>query len=64
MAGTLGELVRERVLAGIRLEAVPLKTIRRGSIVERAKARLMACALCRHPAFKQAQVLAVRDHAR
>lgn len=56
------ELVNERVLTGVSLEAIPLRS-ERGSdgIVKRVRARLLNIALCRTPAFKDAVVLAVRD---
>jgi HK97 family phage prohead protease len=55
------ELVNERVLTGISVEAVPLKTKSENGVVQRVKARLVNIALCRSPAFKDAQVLAVRE---
>lgn len=54
-------LVREGVLGGVSLEAVPVRSVRTAAgIVQRVKAHLKAVALCRTPAFTGAQVLAVR----
>lgn len=53
-------LVREEILGGISLEAVALSSKREGGVVQRIRAHLDKVALCRSPAFKQAQVLAVR----
>lgn len=56
------ELVNEGVLTGVSLEAVPLKSERtEAGVVRRVKARLINVALCRFPAFADAQVLAVRE---
>lgn len=56
------ELVRDEVLTGVSLEAVPLKSeVTSDGIVRRIKARLVNIALCRFPAFEDAQVLAVRE---
>lgn len=56
------ELVNEGVLTGVSLEAIPTKSVRdENGIVQRVKARLVNIALCRFPAFKDAQVLAVRE---
>ena len=57
------ELVREGLLSGISIEATPLRTARRGTVVERLAARLKAVALCRDPAYTEARVVAVRDEA-
>ena len=57
-------LVKDGLLRGISLEAFPLESATRGGVTERLKARLDACALCRRPAYKDAQVLAVRDRVR
>jgi Escherichia/Staphylococcus phage prohead protease len=55
-------LVREGVLGGISLEAIPKKSIRTAAgIVQRVKAHLRAVALCREPAYSGAVVLAVRE---
>ena len=56
------ELVAERVLTGLSLEAAVMKS-RRGSdgAVTRVEARLKNVALCRTPAFPGAEVLAVRE---
>lgn len=55
-------LVREGVLGGVSLEAVPVKNVRtRTGVVQRVKAHLKAVALCREPAFAGAKVLAVRE---
>lgn len=55
------ELVNEGVLTGVSVEAVPLKSERVDGVVKRVKARLVNIALCRSPAFAEAQVLAVRE---
>ncbi len=56
------ELVNERVVGGVSLEAIALKSERgEDGIVRRTKARLINVALCRSPAFKDAAVLAVRE---
>lgn len=58
------ELVRDKVLAGVSLEAIPLKSeVSKDGVVRRIKARLVNIALCRFPAFEEAQVLAVREEA-
>ena len=54
-------LVRAGLLTGLSLEALALRSIRRGEAVERVKARLDAVALTRRPAYKEARVLAVRN---
>jgi HK97 family phage prohead protease len=55
-------LVRAGLLTGLSLEALALRSIRRGEAVERVKARLDAVALTRRPAYRDARVLAVRGH--
>jgi HK97 family phage prohead protease len=55
-------LVRDGLLTGLSLEALALRSIRRGEAVERLKAQLDAVALTRRPAYKDARVLAVRGH--
>lgn len=55
------QLVNEGMLTGISLEAVALRSVKRGSIVQRVRAHLDKVSLCRFPAFKEAQVLAVRE---
>jgi HK97 family phage prohead protease len=54
-------LVRAGLLTGLSLEAIAQRSIRSGEAVERVKARLDAVALTRHPAYKDARVLAVRE---
>ena len=54
-------LVRAGLLTGLSLEAIAQRSIRRGEVVERVKARLDAVALTRRPAYKDARVLAVRN---
>jgi hypothetical protein len=54
-------LIREGLLAGLSLEAVAMRSVKRGGLVERVKARLDAVALTRRPAYKDARVLAVRN---
>ncbi len=57
-------LIREGVLDGISLEAIPKKTIKTvAGVVQRVKAHLRAVALCREPAYESAVVLAVREDA-
>src|SRR5262245_8179030 len=55
------ELVNEHIVTGVSLEGIPTKTVREDGIVKRVKARLVNIALCRMPAFVDAQVLAVRE---
>lgn len=55
------ELLRADALPGVSLEAFPVKNIRTAAgVIQRAKANLRGMAFCRTPAFKGAQVLAVR----
>jgi HK97 family phage prohead protease len=54
-------LIREGLLTGLSLEAVALRSVKRGGLVERVKARLDAVALTRRPAYEDARVLAVRN---
>jgi HK97 family phage prohead protease len=57
-------LVREGVLGGVSLEAIPKKNVRTAAgVVQRVKAHLKAVALCREPAYTGAVVLAVREAA-
>lgn len=55
------ELVNEKVVTGVSLEAIPLRSRVVDGVVQRVKARLLNVALCRNPAFGDAQVLAVRE---
>lgn len=56
------ELVNEGVLRGVSLEAIAEKSVRdEEGVVHRIKATLRNIALCRSPAFPDAQVLAVRE---
>lgn len=56
------ELVNEGVVGGVSLEAVAMRSERgEDGIVRRTAARLINVALCRSPAFSEAQVLAVRE---
>jgi HK97 family phage prohead protease len=55
-------LIREGLLTGLSLEAVAMRSVKRGGLVQRVKARLDAVALTRRPAYKDARVLAVRKH--
>lgn len=55
------ELVREQVATGLSVEAVVKRSERVDGVVVRKDARLVNVALCRNPAFEQAQVLAVRQ---
>jgi HK97 family phage prohead protease len=56
------ELVHDRALTGVSVEAIPIKSQRTADgVVQRVKARLLNIALCRNPAFTDAQVLAVRE---
>lgn len=57
-------LVREGVLGGISLEAARWKSIRSGDgVIRRVRADLVGIALCRHPAYSSAVVLAIREEA-
>ena len=49
------------MLGGVSVEAYPVKSERRGGIVQRVKANLRAIALTRFPAYQGARVLAVRE---
>ncbi len=58
-------LLHEGLLNGVSLEAVAIRSQKRGGVVERLRGHLDAVALCRtgasrRPAYKDAQVLAVR----
>ncbi len=56
------ELVREGILGGISLEAIPKKSVRTAAgVVQRVKAHLKNVALCRDPAYSDAVVLAIRE---
>lgn len=55
------ELVREKILTGMSLEAVVYKSLREDGIVQRKEARLRNVAICRNPGFADAKVLAVRE---
>jgi len=54
------QLVRDGLLTGLSLEAVPLSSRKVGDVVQRVRAHLDKVSLCRFPAFKEAEVLAVR----
>jgi HK97 family phage prohead protease len=54
------ELVHEKVLTGMSLEAVVIKSLKQNGVVSRVEARLKNVAICRNPAFPGAEVLAVR----
>jgi phage head maturation protease len=57
------ELLRDRALPCVSLEARPVKSVRSsGGIVQRVKAHLSGFAFCRQGAFAGAQVLAIREH--
>lgn len=55
------ELVREGLLGGISLEARALRSVPKDGVVQRVRAHLDKVALCREPAFTDAEVLAVRE---
>jgi HK97 family phage prohead protease len=55
------ELVNEGILTGVSLEAEPIESVNEDGVIKRVKARLVNIALCRSPAFQDAQVLAVRE---
>lgn len=56
-------LVNDGALTGVSVEAIPIKSQRtKDGVVQRVKARLLNVALCRNPAYSEAQVLAVREH--
>lgn len=57
------ELLRDQVLEGISLEAIPVKNVQRGSVLQRAKANLRAIAFTRFAAYQGARVLALREEA-
>lgn len=57
-------LIREKVLTGVSLEAIPRKHIRTAAgVVRRVKADLVGLAFTRFGAYKGATVLAVREEA-
>jgi HK97 family phage prohead protease len=57
-------LVEEKVLGGVSLEAIPLKSVRTAAgVVQRVRAHLDKVSLCRLPAFKSSVVLALREQA-
>lgn len=57
-------LVREGILEGVSVEAIPQKSVRtKDGVIQRVKAHLRAVAFAREPAFKGAVVLAVREAA-
>ena len=57
------ELVNAGALDGVSLEAKPVKNIKNGTVVQRAKANLYAIAFTRFGAYTGAKVLAVREEA-
>ena len=58
------ELIREQVLSGVSLEAIPRKAVRTAAgVVRRVKADLRAVAFTRFGAYASAKVLAVREEA-
>jgi len=58
------QLIRDRVLDGVSLEARPVKTVRsKDGVMQRVKANLYAVAFTRFAAFSGARVLAVREEA-
>jgi len=55
-------LVEQKVLGGVSLEALPLKSVRTAAgVVQRVRAHLDKVSLCRTPAFKSSVVLALRE---
>lgn len=57
-------LIREKVLAGVSMEALPRKAVKTAAgVVRRVKADLFAVAFTRFPAYTGAAVLAVREEA-
>jgi HK97 family phage prohead protease len=64
---TVLELLRDddgpAVIDGVSLEARPVKSIKSGNVIQRAKANLYAIAFTRFSAFAGARVLAVREEA-
>lgn len=54
------ELVNAGALPCVSLEAIPVRNVRAGSVLQRVKANLRGFAFCRQGAFHGAQVLAVR----
>lgn len=56
-------LIREGVLSGVSLEAIPVKNIKSGTVIQRAKAHLRGIAFTRFGAYTGAKVLALREEA-
>jgi len=55
-------LIREKVIEGVSLEAVPVRSVRsKAGVVQRAKANLRAVAFTRFGAYAGAKVLALRE---
>ncbi len=54
------QMVRDGLLTGVSLEALPLRSRRVGDTVERVRAHLEKVSLCRLGAYADAQVLALR----
>lgn len=55
------QMVNKGLLPGVSLEAIPHRSEKRDGVVVRLKATLRAVSLVRFPAFKGAEVLAVRE---
>jgi phage head maturation protease len=55
------ELLRAGSLPNVSLEAVPVRNVKSGNLIQRAKAHLLAFAFVDQGAFHGAQVLAVRE---
>jgi HK97 family phage prohead protease len=54
------ELLNAGALPSVSLEAIPVKNVRSGGVMQRVKAHLRGFAFCRQGAFAGAQVLAIR----
>lgn len=54
------ELINAGALPGVSVEFHPVRNVRNGSLIQRAKANLRGFAFCRQGAYASAQVLAVR----
>lgn len=60
---TMLELLQEKAVDGVSVEAKAVKNIRSGGLIQRAKANLYGIAFTRFGAFSGAKVLALREQA-
>ncbi len=58
---TMLELIREGSVEGVSLEATPVRNVKAGTVIQRAKANLRAIAFTRFAAYNGARVLALRE---